>query len=371
MPSSTTLPDVAQIDLLDALFDQTAFGMALFSSDLRLLRWNATWAGFISHYMSAPAGMIAAGDRPHPVEPGSGDGFDWPAIFARVLAGQTVREEALPAGDHDATSYWDLTLAPLVHNGDVVGVLELTNEATERIQSYQGLEQRVFERTHELITLLEVAHNMASTLELEPLLNLILDQLRTVVPFDGASILALDGESLQVMAYRGPIPQGQALDLRLTLDDSGANRAVVERQAPVIIADVRGEGSLARSFRETAGPLLETTFGYIRSWMGVPLLHKERLIGMLSLDHGQPFYYTARHGQLALAFAGQVAVALENARLYRAEQARLAEAERRRAVAESLRDILTVLNSDRPLDEILAYIVAQAGRLMGTDTGAV
>ena len=47
------------------------------------------------------------------------------------------------------------------------------------------------------------------------------------------------------------------------------------------------------------------------------------------------------------------------------------EIERRRQVAEGLRDIMTILNSNRPLDEILASIVAQACRLLGTDAGAV
>jgi two-component system nitrate/nitrite sensor histidine kinase NarX len=44
---------------------------------------------------------------------------------------------------------------------------------------------------------------------------------------------------------------------------------------------------------------------------------------------------------------------------------RTSEIEQRRRVAEGLRDILAVLNSDRPLDEVLDYIVAQAGQLLG------
>src|SRR6266542_5293126 len=47
------------------------------------------------------------------------------------------------------------------------------------------------------------------------------------------------------------------------------------------------------------------------------------------------------------------------------------EIERRRQVAEGLRDILTILNSNRPLDEILDSILAQACRLLGTDAGVV
>ena len=50
---------------------------------------------------------------------------------------------------------------------------------------------------------------------------------------------------------------------------------------------------------------------------------------------------------------------------------RTREIERRRQVAEGLRDILKVLNSNLPLTEILDCIVAQAGRLMGTDAVAI
>ena len=57
----------------------------------------------------------------------------------------------------------------------------------------------------------------------------------------------------------------------------------------------------------------------------------------------------------------------ENASLYRAEQSRREEAERRRRVADGLRDILAILNSNRPLGEILDYIVTHASRILGSD----
>ena len=50
---------------------------------------------------------------------------------------------------------------------------------------------------------------------------------------------------------------------------------------------------------------------------------------------------------------------------------RTQEIERRRKVAEGLGEILTVLNSNRPLSDILDYIVALAGRLLGTDATAI
>jgi PAS domain S-box-containing protein len=51
--------------------------------------------------------------------------------------------------------------------------------------------------------------------------------------------------------------------------------------------------------------------------------------------------------------------------------ARTREIEQRRQVAESLRGMLAVLNSDLPLDEILEHIVAEASRLLGSDSSAI
>jgi signal transduction histidine kinase len=50
---------------------------------------------------------------------------------------------------------------------------------------------------------------------------------------------------------------------------------------------------------------------------------------------------------------------------------RTREIEQRRRVAEGLRDILAVLNSNRPLQETLEYIAAEAGELLGTDSVAI
>ena len=82
---------------------------------------------------------------------------------------------------------------------------------------------------------------------------------------------------------------------------------------------------------------LKAPFGYICSWMAVPLSHKDQIIGMLTLSSSEPNYYTPRHASLALAIANQAAVALANARLY--EQAQeLAALEERQRLARELHD---------------------------------
>lgn len=57
--------------------------------------------------------------------------------------------------------------------------------------------------------------------------------------------------------------------------------------------------------------------------------------------------------------------------LERRVQERTREIERRRQVSDSLRDILAILNSDRPLPEILQHIVVQASHLLKADATAI
>jgi signal transduction histidine kinase len=261
-------------------------------------------------------------------------------LFERVLAGETVRQDGVRLESEGIVTYWDVVLAPLVEDGKVTAILTVSVDATERVEAQQHLEQRVEERTRELATLLQVSHDVNSTLELQPLLEVILDQLKTVVDYTGASILILEDEDLAVQAYRGPIPREDAQHLRFPLRSARVNRRVIQQRKPVIIRDVRDGTPLARMFRRTAGNDLESTFGYVRCWLGVPLMVKGETLGMLTLDHVEPDFFSARHADLVLAFANQVAVAIENARLYEHAEESAVAAERTR-LARDLHDAVT------------------------------
>jgi PAS domain S-box-containing protein len=224
--------------------------------------------------------------------------------------------------------------------GEVIALEGFITDITERVAAQQDLEQRVDERTRELSTLLDISYNLASTLELEPLLDLILDQLGTVVRYDAASIMILDQDILKVLAYRGPITRNEALQIRFSIQAARANHEVIIRRKPVIIEDIRREDLLASAIQETAGNEMETTYNYLRCWMGVPLIVKDQVVGMMTLDHQQPGYYASSQAELAMAFAGQAAIAIENARLYQqAEQ--MAVAQERNRLARDLHDAVT------------------------------
>lgn len=215
-------------------------------------------------------------------------------------------------------------------------VLGIVRDITELVQSYQLLEQRVEERTQELSTLLEVSHNVASTIELNPLLELILDQLQALVHYSGASILLVDGEDLVIVHYRGiwTYPDERLLYRRYSL------KAAIQVGLPLkafVLDDAMDDTPVSQHFRKINFDLPEIDTGAIRSWMHVPLILKEKLIGFFQLSSSEPHYYTSRHVTVTQAIANQAAVAIENARFY--EQAQeLAAFEERQRLARELHD---------------------------------
>jgi two-component system nitrate/nitrite sensor histidine kinase NarX len=346
-------PDPAlgrQLNLLELLFDRMPMGIAILDREYRIRRYNPTWEDFAARYVPPSVAPLSPGAYYFDHFPGS-KAVTVP-MLERVLANETIRGDALRFESGGIVSYWDIVLAPLVEDGEVAGILNVTVDATERVEAHQHLEQRVEERTRELATLLEVSHNVNSMLELEPLLGLILDELKNVVDYDGSTILTVEGEYLVVKAYRGPIPQYKAVGMRFSIDDPLDRRVILGRK-PVVIRDTRGDSDAAQSFRESVGEDLDTTFGHIRSWLGVPLVVKDRVIGQLALEHGQPDRYASQQAELVMAFANQAAVAIENAKLYaHAEEAAVA-AERSR-LARDLHDAVTqTLFSSSLIAEVL------------------
>src|SRR6266581_2799165 len=216
-------------------------------------------------------------------------------------------------------------------------MLAIDRDITEQVQAQQLLEQRVEERTRELSSLLEISHTVASTLQLKPLLGLILDQLKTVVDCTGSSILTVDGEDLVFLDNRSPVPEEQLTHLRFPLKRLGLIWQTMTTHESIIIRNVHDDSPLAQAFRVAVGDLPETTFRFMRACMIVPLMLRDQVIGMLVLAASEEDAFTQHHAALALAIANQAAIAIENAQLYQQAQ-ELAALEERQRLARELHD---------------------------------
>jgi PAS domain S-box-containing protein len=204
--------------------------------------------------------------------------------------------------------------APFAFRG-APAVLTISRDVTEQVAQERALEERVTERTRDLSTLLDMSHSLASTLDPDSLMQLALERLNELIPHHGAAIQLLDGEEMHQVATRRTVNKDRPAPRR----PSWSKTSIVARlreNKPVLIADVRGEGALAREYREAVGDLAEAGLDYVRSWLAVPLAVKEVVIGNLALAHGEVGYFTNEHIALAGSIANHVAVAIENARLF-------------------------------------------------------
>lgn len=235
---------------------------------------------------------------------------------------------------------WEQGQGVYAADGAVLGVEGFITDVTERMITQQMLEQRVAERTRELITLREVSRSITSTLDLEPLLLLILDQLKEVVDYSGAAILMLHNNVMVMHASRHPDALAVTVKVNYRPAHIATIQTMLETQQPVYIADLRQDEALVEAYESASGAPLDKTFSYIRSWMGVPLVVRGRVLGMLSLAHRQVGYYAEKDAQLAQAFASQAAIAMHNAELYQQAQT-TAVADERSRIARDLHDSVT------------------------------
>ncbi|HYP39568.1 MAG TPA: PAS domain S-box protein, partial [Chloroflexia bacterium] len=156
-------------------------------------------------------------------------------------------------------------------------ILGVIRDVTERVKAYELLEQRVEERTRELSTLLSVSHDVTSTLELEPLLGRILDQIGLIIDYSNASVSVLEDDVLSLVnrriadAVRGELVnreiaggvRGETAGQDFKLDPSGPIWQFLQRGEPVIVPDVRADDPMARRYRAQIAELFGATEDYI------------------------------------------------------------------------------------------------------------
>ncbi len=184
-------------------------------------------------------------------------------------------------------------------------------------------------RREQAETLREVSSVVGSSLNLNEVLERILDELARVIKYDSAAIHLIQGKQRRVIAGRGFDNPKQHIGLTFPImpsDDEPGSLAIHTRQ-PLVFADI---SEINESFREDRHQ-------HIKSWIGIPLIARDKVIGLISIDHRDIGAYTEEDVQLAQAFANQVAIALENARLYELE---VREFEREMDFAQEIQETL-------------------------------
>ena len=169
-------------------------------------------------------------------------------------------------------------------------------------------EQEVTRRLGEIETLRQVIADVNTSLDLNETVSLILEHSQRVIPYDRVAVELLDGNELKIIGCFGFRNPRETLALRFPFPVPGNPATVaIQSRNPVIC------NNLAKDFPDYVQVDGEVP---IRSWLGIPLIANNEVLGLMTLDSVTKDFYTAHHREMAEIFAGHVALAVVKARLF-------------------------------------------------------
>src|SRR5436305_3749544 len=163
---------------------------------------------------------------------------------------------------------------------------------------------RISRQAKSLLLLNEIARELTSILNLDELLKRVGELLSQLIDFQMFSILLIDaaGEKLQ---HRFSLRFQENILLKNDIPiGKGIVGAAAEERRAILVSDVRKDTRYIETNPET------------RSELAVPLIYKDKVIGVLDLEQTKKNFFSEDHQRTITTLAAQIAIAIENARLY-------------------------------------------------------
>ncbi|MFC1878465.1 GAF domain-containing protein [Chloroflexota bacterium] len=213
----------------------------------------------------------------------------------------------------------------------------------------------------------ELSQAMATSLELNPTLQTILESVERLIPSDIMEITVWDEEQEHLIPYRFIGLAGVDRHIERAEDryegSDGYSGHLISKHEHLLIKDVD-------QFRMVRPAVDRQQFPF-QSYLGVPLLLAGQLVGTLELASLSKDAYDENDLDVLKLLSGQAAVALNNALLYKQEQERVVELAGLAELAQStnairdVRDLFTRLTesiSSLVDVEILGFLVYEENR---------
>ncbi|HEX3880759.1 MAG TPA: PAS domain S-box protein [Bryobacteraceae bacterium] len=147
---------------------------------------------------------------------------------------------------------------------------------------------------------------LTQNLAMDSILDTLLACLADVVPYTSACVLFAETDSQLLVAREAPrrSPRGAFTVLNPT-EYPLLNKVLMERKS-VLVADTREDSCWQKC----------KIFSDACSWMGIPLVASDRILGILSIGASAPHTFTPEHFRMAKSLAIPAAVGIQNARIH-------------------------------------------------------
>jgi signal transduction histidine kinase len=246
-------------------------------------------------------------------------------------------------------------------------VADQAASAIVRAQLYQKTD----ERARQLATLNELSTTLASSLELDPLLERIVQTSMEILGCEAGSLFLTDEETGEYVFRVAAGPVGHDLVGMRLPPGKGFVGEAIETGAVLIVNDVQSDPRWFQGSDQSTGFVT-------RALMVVPLRRGQRTVGALEvINKRSGAGFDEEDSGLLTAFAGQATVAIENARLFTQTDQALAERVAELSMMQRIdRELNAALDVQRVMDIALEWAMkntqATAGSMgMVTDGGIV
>ena len=317
------------IALLESARNDIAFPYVMQAGERRRVGTLPLGEGLTSHVLKSRQPLrLATLDEQMPLNPTFSPGVDvhesW--LGVPIIAGETAIG-IVNVSDHKPNAYSDADERLLTTIASSMGV---ALENARLFDETKRLLAETEQRNAELAVINEIGEALASQLDFDAIIEAV-----------GRRVFSIFNVDTGIVSLYDPVSESTnfayAVDLGTRVTDVPGNVALNGLTTPV----VKGRRAVRLNNREELAAVGAVVYGTVagESWLGVPILAGDRVLGLIGLDRFSPNGFSEADERLLSTIASSLGVALENARLFDETKRLLAETDQRNAELAVINEI--------------------------------
>jgi GAF domain-containing protein/DNA-binding response OmpR family regulator len=291
-----------------------------------------------------------------------------PDVFAELIATGDIELVGAPNREGDWIG------APLVADGRTIGVVVCQTYTADQRYEDGDLDLLAFvgqhiasaltrvraieetrERNAELAVINEIGSALAKQLDFDSIVELVGARISGMFTANSMFVAIYEaGTGLITFPYE--LHEGQRVEAASIAFGTGLTSIVIESAQPLLVGS-RSEGVALGRVEDGLDA---------ESWLGVPILAGQRVLGIIALESFEAQAYDARDAQLLATFAASMGVALENARLFDETKRLLTDSTERAAELSVINEIGQALAKQLDFQAIVDLIGERVARMFDT-----